>query len=79
MVDVTRQDGIRMRLLNLGSLRGCDRDLSLDVEQLDTTSTTIEPDIRSRMLKGHREDLSNIAVFSQVLGISIQIICPGLI
>jgi len=31
------------------------------------------------MLKGRQDDVSNMADFSRVLGVSIQIICPGLI
>jgi len=76
----SRQHGIRMRRLNLESLQRCGVDLSPDVlEQLDTTSTTIVPDIRRRILKGRQDDVSNMADFSQVLKISIQIICRGLI
>jgi len=75
----SRQHSIRMRLLNLESLRRCGADLSPDVvEQLDTTSTTTAPDIRRRMLKGRRDDVSNMADFSRILGASIQIICRGL-
>jgi len=69
-----------MRLLNLESLRRCGADLSPDVgEQLDSTSTTTAPDIRRMMLKGSRDDVSNMANFSRVLGVSIQILCCGLI
>jgi len=76
----SRQHGIRMRLLNLESLRRCGADLSLNVvEQLDTTSTTIVPGIHRRMLKGRWDDVSNMADFSRVLGVSIQIMCRGLI
>jgi len=76
----SRQHGIRMRLLNLESLRHCGADLSPDVvKQLDTTSTTTAPDIRRRMLKRRRNDVSNMADFSRVLGFSIQIVCHGLI
>jgi len=76
----SRQHGIRMRLLNLEYLRRCCADLSpAVVKQLDTTSTTTAPDICRRMLKGHRDDISNMADFSPVLGVSIQIICHGLI
>jgi len=75
----SRKHGIRMRLLNLESLRSCSADLSPDVvELLDTTGTTTAPDIRRRMLKGRRDDVSNLADFSRVLGVSIQIICRGL-
>ena len=67
-------------LLNRESLRPCGADLSPNVvEQLDTTSTTTGPDIRRRMLKGRRDDVSNMADFSRVLGVSIQIVCRGFI
>jgi len=76
----SRQHGIRMRLLNLESLRRCGTDLSPDVvEQLHTTTTTTAPGIRRRMLKGRRDDVCNMGDFSPVLGVSIQIICRGLI
>jgi len=69
-----------MRLLNLESLRRCGADLSPDVvEQLDTTSTTTAPGMRRRMLKGPWDNVFNMADFSRVLGVSIQIICCGLI
>jgi len=69
-----------MRLLNVESLRCCGADLSPDmVEQLDTTSTTTAHDIRRWMLKGHRDNVSNMANFRRVLGVSFQIICRGLI
>jgi len=75
----SRQHGTRMRLLNLESLQRCGADLSPDmVEQLDTTSTTTVPSIRRRMLKGGRDNVSNMPDFSRVLGVSIQIICRGL-
>jgi len=49
----SRQHGIRIRLLNLESLRRWGADLSPNmVEQLDTTNTTTAPDILRRMLKG---------------------------
>jgi len=76
----SRQHGIRMRLLNLESLQHCGADLSPNVvEQLDTTSTTAAPDIRRRMLKGRQDSVSNMADFSRVLGVFIQIRCCGLI
>jgi len=75
-----RQHAIRMRLCNLKSLRRCGADLSPDVvEQLDTTSSTTGRDIRRRMLKRHRDDISNMADFGRALGVSSQIICRGLI
>jgi len=76
----SRQHGIRRRLLNLKSLRRCGADLSPDaVEQLDRTSTTTVPGIRRRMVKGRRDNVSNMAEFSRVLGVSIQVLCRGLI
>jgi len=76
----SREHGIRIRLLNLKSRQRCSADLTpYVVEQLDTTSTTTAPDIRRRMLKGRRDDISNMANVSQVLAVSIQIICRGLI
>jgi len=76
----SRQHGIRMRLWNLEFLRRCCADLSPDVvEQLDTTSTTTAPGICRRMLKGRRDDVSNMADVRRVLGVSIQIIFRGLI
>jgi len=76
----SRQHGIRIRLLNLESLRRCGADLSPDVvEQLDATSTTTARAICRRMLMGCRDDVSNMDDFSRVLGVSIRIICRGLI
>ena len=76
----SRQHGIQMRLLNLETLGHCGADLCPDVaEYLDRTSTTTEPDPRRRMLKGRRDDVSNMADLSRVLGFSIQIICRELI
>jgi len=49
------------------------------LEQLDTTSTPRVPNIRRRMLKGRRDDVSNMADFGRVLRFSIQIICDELI
>jgi len=69
-----------MRLLNLESLRRCGADLSPDVvEQLDTTSTTKASGIRRRMLKGRGDNVSNMADFSRVLVVSIEMIYRGLI
>jgi len=74
----SQQHGIRMRLLNLESLRPCGADFSPDVvKQLDTTSTSTAPGIPRRMLKGRRDDVSHMANFNWFLGVSIQIICCG--
>jgi len=71
-----QQHGIQMRLLNLESQRRCGTDLSPDVvEHLDITSTKTAPDIPRRMLKGRRDDVSNMPDFSRVLRVAIQIIC----
>jgi len=76
----SRLHGIRIKLLNLESLRPCGADLSPDVvEQLDTTSTTTVPDIRKRMQKACRDDVSNMADCTWVVGVSMQIIGRGLI
>jgi len=69
-----------MRLLNLKSLRRCGADRSPNVvEHLDTTSATTAPGLRRRMLKGRPVDVFNMADFRRVLGVSIEIICRGLI
>jgi len=76
----SRQYDILIRLTNLESLPHCSADVSPDqVEELDTTSTTTAPDICRRMQNGRPDDVSNMADFSQVWGVSIQIICHGLI
>ena len=57
-----RQHAIRMRLLNLESLKCRDPDLSGDVlPHLDRTASTVTaaaPVVRRRVLKGRREDVS---------------------
>jgi len=70
-----------MRLLNLESLQARGEDLSADVLQhLDrTTSTVSQPVIRGRVLKGRREDVSNIVDFSRISGVSLEIIYRELI
>jgi len=80
VLSYSRQHGIQMRLLNVECVRHCGAVLSPDVvEQWDKTSTTTAPQIRWRMLKGRRDNVSNMADFSRVLEVSIQIICRGLI
>jgi len=76
-----RQHAIRMRLLNLDSLQASGTDLAADVLQhLDrTTSTVSQPVIRRRILKGRREDVSNVVDFSRISGVSLEIIYRELI
>ena len=75
-----RQHAIRMRLLNLDSLRRRGADLPADVvDHLDTTSTVSAPVTHRRMLKGRRDDVSNVMDFCKVLGISPESICRELI
>jgi len=78
-----RQHAIRMRLLNLESLKCCDADLSGDVlHHLDRTActvTAVAPVVRRRVLKGHREDVSNVVDFSGISVVSLEIIYPELI
>ena len=76
-----RQHSIRMRLLNLESLRRHGADLSTDVLQhLDiTTSAVTAPVVRRRILKGRRDDVSNVLDFSKVSGVSLESICRELI
>ena len=71
-----RQHAIRMRLLNLQSLKHCSTDLSPDVSKhLDRTTSTVSPPvICRRILKGHRGDVSNIVDFSRISGVSLEII-----
>jgi len=70
-----------MMLLNVNSVqhRGADRsaDVLQDVES--TTSAVTMPVVRRKILKGHRDDLSNVLDFSKVSGVSIQSICGELI
>jgi len=75
------QHAIRMRLLNLQSLKNRGADLSPDVlKHLDRTTSTVSPPvICRRILKGCRGDVSNIVDFSQISGVSLEIIYRELI
>lgn len=77
----SRQHAIRMRLLNLESLRRRGADLSADVLQHleSTTSAVTAPVVRRRILKGRRDDVSNVLDFSKVSGVSLESICRELI
>jgi len=72
-----------MRLLNLESLKCRDADLSGDVlHHLDRTATIVTaagPVVRRRVMKGHREDVSNVVDFSPISGVSLEIIYHELI
>jgi len=76
-----RQHAIRMRLSNLNSLRCRGANLGDDVlGYLDkTTSTVSTPAPRGRILKGRRDDVSDVLDFCKVLGISLDRICLELI
>ena len=76
-----RQHSIRMRLLNLESLRRHEADLSTDVLQhLDSTTSTVTAlVVRRRILKGRRDDVSNVLDFSKVSGVSLESIYRELI
>jgi len=76
-----RQHAIRMKLLNLQSLKTGGADLSPDVlKHLDRTAITLSPPvICRRSLKGRRGYVSNIVDFSRISGVSLEIIYPELI
>jgi len=78
-----RQHANRMRLLNLESLKCRDADLSADVvHHLDRTASTVTaapPFVRRRVLKGPREDVSNVVDFSRISRVSLEIIYHELI
>jgi len=78
-----RQHGIRMGLLNLESLKCRDAGLSGDVlHHLARTASTVTaaaPGVRRRVLKGLREDVSNVVDFSRISGVSLEIIYRELI
>ena len=75
-----RQHAIRMRLLNLDSLRRRVAYLPADVvEHLDKTSPVSTPVTHRRILKGRRDDVSDVTDFCKVLGISPRRICRELI
>ena len=76
----SRQDGIRMRLLNLEALQRHGADLSADVLQhLESpTSAITGPVVRRRILKGRQDDVSTVLDFGNVLGVSLESICREL-
>jgi len=81
MHSYSHQHAIRMRLLNLESLQRRGADLAADVLQHleSTTSAVTAPVVRTRILKGRQDDVSNVLDFSKVSGVSREIICRTLI
>jgi len=75
------QHAIRMRVLNLESLRHCSADLSGDVLQHleNTTSPVTPPVVRRRILKGRRDHWSYVWDSSKLSGVSLESICDELI
>jgi len=77
------QHSIRMRLLNLESLKYHYTHLSGDVlPHLDRTASTVTaaaPVVRRRVHMGRREDVANVVDFSWISGVSLEIIYPELI
>jgi len=77
------QHAIRMRLLNLESLKCRDANLSGNVlHHLDRTASTMTAAaqlVRRRVLKGCREDVSNVVDFIRISGVSLEIIYRELI
>jgi len=65
-----RQHAIRMRLLNLECLKCRDADLSGAVlhhlDRMASIVTAAAPVVRRRVLKGGREDVSNVGDFSRI-------------
>jgi len=76
-----RQHAIRMRLLNLESLKHRDANLYPDVlKHLHRTTSPVSPPvICRRILKGCRGDVSTIVDFSRISGVSLEIIYRELI
>ena len=76
-----RQHAMRMRLLNLKSLQDHGEGLSADVlKHLDRTGSTVSQlVIHQRILKGGRDDVSNVHDFSRISGVSLDIIYRELI
>jgi len=70
-----------MRLLNLQSLRRRGSDISADVLQHleSTTSALTAPVVCRKILKGRRDDVSNVLDFIKVSRVSLESICCELI
>ena len=77
------QHAIKMGLLNLETLKCRDAHLLDDVlhhlDRMACTMTAAAPVVCCRVLKGRREDLSNVVHFSWILGVSVEIIYRKLI
>jgi len=78
-----RQHASRMQLLNLESLKCRVADLSGDVlYHLDRTTSTLTaaaPVVAMRVLKGSREDVSNVLDVTKISEVSLEIIYDELI
>jgi hypothetical protein len=75
-----RQHAIRMRLLNLDSLRRRGAQIPADVPHvLDTPSTESRPNTRRRQLKGHRRDVANLLDFCKIVDITTETMCVELV
>ena len=75
-----RQHTIRMRLLNLESLRLEGDDLPTEVvEHLEKTSSARTPPAHRRILKGRRDNVYNVIDFGRACDISPETICRELI
>jgi len=77
----SRQQAIRIRLLNPESLLSSGADLSVHVLQHlgSTTSAVTAPVVCRRIRKGRRDDVSNVLDYSKVLGLFLESICCELI
>jgi len=77
----SRHHAIRMRLLNVESLRRRGADLSADILQhlASTTRAVTAPVVDSRILLERRDDVSNVLYFSKVSGVTLECICRELI
>jgi len=77
------QHVIRMRLLNLESLKCRDADLSRDIlHHVDRTASTVmaaAPVVHMIVMKGGCEDVSNFLDFSHILQVSLESIYCELI
>jgi len=77
MHSYSRQQAIRMRLLNVESVGRRGADLAADgLQHLGSTMRAVTtPLVPRRILKGHRHQVSNILDFSKVLGVFLESIC----
>jgi len=73
-----RPHALRMRLLKVESLNSRDADLSGDVlhhlHRMASTVTAAAPLVSRRVLNGSQDDVCNVVDFSQISGVSLEII-----